>query len=282
MRSGLEYGEETSDRRGRTSQKAKDVALSKKLSALPERCLHFVRYLYRAKADNRIYYWLQANVSYRAIVTALRISRRSWRFRFNGREYRYFYHPYHWTWRGERAVELPVILEEVEKVDAERVLELGNVLSHYYDVHHDIVDKYERGDCVITSDICDFHTPKTYDLIVSISTIEHIGLDEDPAGGETLIQPRKSQCVIRRLKRMLSENGKLLVTVPLGHNLALDRLLKDDTMSIFTKKTLMKRISKSNKWAEVEESEIRDAKYGSPFDYANVLAICSFESSAPR
>ena len=70
---------------------------------------------------------------------------------------------------------MPIIWEEVKKHEAQRILELGNVLSHYYPVHHDIVDKYEKSSGVSNVDIRDFDTSKDYDLVVSISTFEHIG-----------------------------------------------------------------------------------------------------------
>jgi hypothetical protein len=285
-----EYPSEIAARGTRTSRTAQGVALSERQSkSLGKAHLMFVMSTERLITHNRVYYWLRAKLTtpntywLRAKLIAFHIVRRLWHFTFNGREYHYLYHPYNWTWRNERAVELPIIWEEVEKVDAERVLELGNVLSHYYDVHHDIVDKHEKGNGVINSDICDFHMPKMYDLIVSISTIEHIGFDEDyPVRGETIIQPEKWLRVIQLLKGMLSMKGKLVVTVPLGYNLTLDRALREDTKSIFTRIAYMKRISKSNKWAEVEQREVHDAKYGSPFYQANVLAICIFESSTSR
>lgn len=282
---GREYPRASAARGTRNSQTAQGAAFSEKLIRLLKKGPSYVRFVYRAKliTDNRIYYWLQDELIKPVVYPiAFRISRRHWRFTFNGLEYHYFYHPYNCTWRNERSVELPIVREETEKLDAERTLELGNVLSHYYEVHHDVVDKHEKGDGIITSDICDFHTAKTYDLIVSISTIEHIGVDEDyPVGLQTEVQPDKCFRVIQLLKGLLSEKGKLVVTVPLGYNLALDLSLKKDTRSIWTRKAYLKRISKSNKWAEVEETEIHDAKYDSPFNYGNVLAICIFESSPP-
>jgi hypothetical protein len=270
-KAGPKYKRDTAARSARTSRTAFGAAFSEKLIKLLKKS-SYVSYFYEYKAVRPII---------KAVV--LNILRRRWRFTFNGREYHYFYHPYNNTWQNERALELPIIWEEVEKVDAERVLELGNVLSRYHLVHHDIVDKHENGDGVITSDICDFHAPKMYDLIVSISTIEHIGFDEDyPVGRKSRIQPEKSLRVIQLLKGMLSKKGQLIVTVPLGHNLILDRLLKEETENLFTRKAYLKRISKSNRWAEVEDKDIHGAKYDSPFNYGNVLAICTFERGKSR
>jgi len=51
------------------------------------------------------------------------------------------------------------------------------VLSHYFAVKHDIVDKYEIAPSVVNEDLVNFKPGKKYDLIVSISTLEHVGWD---------------------------------------------------------------------------------------------------------
>lgn len=203
------------------------------------------------------------------------------RFTFNKRSYHYFYHPYGRTWYNERAIEVPIIWEEVKKHDAQKVLEVGNVLSHYYPVYHDIVDKYEQAPGVINEDIRDFRTSKSYDLITSISTIEHVAYDElmldaqERTKSQSLEDPLR--VAIKNLKSHLSEGGEIIITVPLRQNPALDRLLNQE--KIFTNIKYLKRISKSNMWKEARDTEIRDAKYDWPFPNANVLAVCIFRSS---
>src|SRR5215207_4369431 len=81
------------------------------------------------------------------------------------------------TWRSERAVELPIAWRRVRRTDATSTLEIGNVLSNYFPVRHLVVDKYERVPGVINEDVVDFSPPGKYDLIVSISTLEHVGWD---------------------------------------------------------------------------------------------------------
>jgi Asp-tRNA(Asn)/Glu-tRNA(Gln) amidotransferase A subunit family amidase len=87
-------------------------------------------------------------------------------FRFRGKSYRYFRHEYNSTWLHERAVEVPIVYGLVRKHRAGRVLEIGNVLPHYFPVDHDVVDKYEPGERVINQDILDFAPEAGYDLIV--------------------------------------------------------------------------------------------------------------------
>jgi len=263
---------ERAARRERTSRRAQGVAFFEKVIRLlqrdPSKLLQigpsFVLYKLR-KA-------ITSPVAFRIV------SRRHWYFTLNDHQYRYFYHPFNETWRNERCVELPIIREEVEKVDAERVLEFGNVLAHYYPVYHDIVDKHEKGDGVINSDIVDFQTPKVYDLIVSISTIEHVGFNEEKyVQNETVLQPEKPLHVIHKLKGMLSQKGKCIVTMPVGYNPVLDRLLEEDDGTLFTYRYYLKRISRSNRWVETKKEDIHNTKYGFPFLSANVLAIYVFE-----
>lgn len=77
-------------------------------------------------------------------------------FIFQGKTYKYFYHRYNTTWRNERAVEIPIIWDIVKKDKGQSILEVGNVLSHYFSISHDVVDKYERGEVVINEDVINF------------------------------------------------------------------------------------------------------------------------------
>jgi len=61
-------------------------------------------------------------------------------FKFQGRHYGYFCHRYNYTWRNERAIEVPIIWKMVEENREGRVLEVGNVLAHYFPVRHDVLD----------------------------------------------------------------------------------------------------------------------------------------------
>ena len=187
-------------------------------------------------------------------------------FALHGRTYRYLYHHHNTTWKNERAVEVPIILEKIKSYQGGRILEVGNVLSHYVHFQHDIVDKYDKADGVINQDVVDFQPTEKYDLIVSISTIEHVGWDETPR------DPKKIPLALENLTGCLASGGEMVVTVPLGYNTYLDKLLKEDKMC-FTEQYYLKRISDDNKWMQVGGGEVRETKYGAPFPYANVLAI---------
>lgn len=102
----------------------------------------------------------------------------------------------------------------MKKYKGRKILEVGNVLSHYFPVNHDIVDKYEKADGVINQDVIDFYPSKRYDLIISISTLEHVGWDENLRDHKILRDPMKVLHAIENLKRLLAPEGKWLSPYP--------------------------------------------------------------------
>jgi len=188
------------------------------------------------------------------------------RFTFRGQTYNYFYHRYNSTWRNERAIEIPIVWDICKKYKGKRILEVGNVLSHYFPVRHTILDKYEKGPGVINLDVVDFQPTEKYDLIVSISTLEHVGWDEKPR------EPRKILRALRNLKEALAPGGLMVVTLPIGYNREMDKLIEKREIC-FTEQYCLKRISPDNRWIEVTYSEIRHVKYNIPFPAANGIIV---------
>jgi len=187
-------------------------------------------------------------------------------FFFDGRNYHYFYHGYNTAWRTERSVEIPIVWDFVQAYQGKNILEVGNVLSHYYPVTHTVLDKYETAPGVLNRDVVDYHPGLPYDLIVAISTLEHVGWDEEPR------DPPKVLRAIEHLKTCLAPGGRLIITIPMGQNVELDKYLRQH-MIAFDRMLCMKRISKGNDWIETTWPEIQDAMYGSPFRAANGLVI---------
>ena len=189
-------------------------------------------------------------------------------FEIAGKKYRYLYHRHNYSWRHERCVEVPIIWDLVKKYTGrgKNVLEVGNVLINYYPVKHDVLDKYEIARNVINEDVVTFKPKKKYDLIVSISTLEHVGWDEPKR--DRMKIPR----AIESLRGMLSKSGKLVFTMPLGYNKFLDELLASGKLK-FNDTYYMKRISKDNQWVETSWDDVRDTKYGHSFIGANALVI---------
>jgi hypothetical protein len=194
-------------------------------------------------------------------------SRRS--FAFNSKQYRYFLHPYNTAWRTERTVEIPIVRELLENSAGKEVLEVGNVFSHYYRCAHDVVDKYEKAPGVINQDIVNFRPSKKYDLIVSVSTLEHVGWDEEPK------EPDKVLRAIDILMSCLSAGGTGVVTLPVGYNPRLDALIDGNEIP-FTQRFCLKRVSADNRWLQAEWPEIRGSRMYSPFRAANGLVIGYF------
>lgn len=194
-------------------------------------------------------------------------------FTFQGRTYRYFCHRHNTTWKSERAVEVPIVWEIVRKYHGKRILEVGNVLSHYFPVSHDILDKYEKSNGVTNEDVVDFRPSGKYDLVVSISTMEHVGWDETPR------EPMKILRAIENLKDCLAPEGEIVVTLPLGLNSEMDKLLREGKIQ-FARKYHLKRISRDNRWVEVDWNEICDARYETPFPFANGLIVGFIEKGA--
>lgn len=186
-------------------------------------------------------------------------------FHYNGREYTYFEHPYNRTWMNERAVEIPIVWELVQKHPSDDVLEVGNVLSHYFRIGHTVVDKYERGRHTFQQDVTDLDLPKRFALIVTVSTIEHVGWDEMPR------MPGKHLQALATLKRHLAPDGILMVTFPLGYNTVLDEDLFSGRLA-FDEMHYLQRLSVET-WKQASVDEVKGSTYGHPFRTSNGLVI---------
>jgi SAM-dependent methyltransferase len=144
-----------------------------------------------------------------------------WGFTFQSTHHPYFIHGYNFTWCNERAVEIPIVWAEVRDARrGARVLEVGNVLSHYFDVTHDVIDKFERAAGVRNEDAVSFRADRPYDLIVSISTLEHVGWDDDGPP-----DPGKAERALDNLRAQLAPGGRLVTTLPVGYNPHVDALV---------------------------------------------------------
>ena len=194
-------------------------------------------------------------------------------FKFDNLNYNYFDHNYNHTAGNERAVEIPIIMNFVNKYRDKDILEVGNVLSHYFDFPHDIVDKYEQADGVINEDVIDYKPDKKYDLIIAISTLEHVGWDED------IKDVDKIPVAVSHLKSLLKEEGQLIFTIPVGYNHNLDNLLQEKKIQ-FTKLYFFRRLGYT-KWLQVDENDFSyDVTFGKPFPWsANALIFAIIDNT---
>jgi SAM-dependent methyltransferase len=207
------------------------------------------------------------------LVRYYRKFRSSESFEFQGNTYRYFFHPYGTTWRNERAPIIPIIWDIVKKSreQEKRILEVGNMLSYYFKVDYDILDKYEIVDGVINEDVVHFNPAKRYDLIVSPLSLMSVGWDEDPQ------DPNKVLRAINNLNRLLAPGGQMVIAFSLGYNLGMDKLLKSGELR-FDKHYYLKRIS-GYRWKQVDRQDLNEVKYDKSIPTANEVLIGVIDKS---
>jgi SAM-dependent methyltransferase len=173
----------------------------------------------------------------------------------------YLRHAYNYTWLNERAVEVPLALAQLQQAGpGARVLEIGNVLAHYRPVVHTVVDKYERAPGVHNVDVVDIGAgtalPGPFDLVLAVSTLEHVGLDEE------VRDPGKPARAIAHLTSLLAPGGRLWCTFPVGYNPGLDEGLRTDGLG-FTRLTALRRTGRDNRWEQVSLDEV----WGTGYDW---------------
>lgn len=247
------------------------IVAARKASGTVEASFHLRQMKTKRKLSERAI-WLAKTPVYaaRAAVNFTKYSvQKPHTFAFLGREYGCFYHPYNKTWENERCVEVPIVWAEMQNAKGKRILEIGNVLSHYYDAKHDILDKYEVDEGVINADIVGFAPEKKYDLVVSISTLEHVGWDEKPR------EPEKIFAAFSSVEGLCAEGGKAIVTLPLGSNPNADSIARKDRLPGW-KWRFLRRAGESE-WKEVGAAETGDAVYNKPYPGANCLAVGIFQ-----
>ncbi len=188
--------------------------------------------------------------------------------------YSLYYHAYNTTWANERAVEVAFVKSVLDNASPGRYLEIGNVLAHYFTTHWDILDKFERGPNVINEDILTFRPAVQYDLIVSISTFEHIGYDDDSDDSARKIRSAWANVVANCLK----DEGTAVITIPIGYNADMDDIVFRNLLS-FDRVVFLKRTSRRN-WMLVTADEAQGCVYGRPFPCANCVAIGVFQKTA--
>jgi hypothetical protein len=168
-------------------------------------------------------------------------------FELGGERYELLRRLYGLTWTTERAVEVPVALRVLERHRGKRVLEIGNVLSHYAPIDHAVVDKYERAPGVRNADLLDVPAEPAYDLVITISTLEHVGRDEEPRDPARAIQ------ALEHARRLVAPGGMFFATVPVGYNPELDRALPDSGLRL--------RGMHRRPWREVRPAEAFQCPY---------------------
>lgn len=178
------------------------------------------------------------------------------------------------TWDNERAVEIPLVWRELQRRGhSEGVLEVGNVLGHYFEIHHPVLDRYERHRTVTwNEDVVSFRPPFAPELVLSISTLEHVGRSETPR------DPAKFARAVDTILGWLAPGGRLVFTVPFGYNPAVLEYL-DASPAQLTALRCLRRITLDNLWEQASYEEVREVRYNGPFTCANAIALV--ELTAP-
>ncbi len=195
-------------------------------------------------------------------------------FVLDGKKYHYFINRYN-ALNSERAVEIPFTIEFLKqnRYKQKRVLEIGNVLSHYFDFDHKIVDKYEKENFVDNIDIIDFSPKEKYQIIISVSTIEHVGFDEP------IKEVGKSKKAIQKIISLLDRGGIALITVPLRYNPEIDSIIQNKEIK-FSKTYFLKRYSNFNLWKQTSMKDAMQHVYGSRYPAANAVAFLIYHKSS--
>ena len=168
-------------------------------------------------------------------------------FSWNGLQLEYFDHAYNHTARNMRRVEIPIARWFVAQCQG-LILEVGNVLAHYGHVPWPAVDIREPG--AINADVMRWKPYFPVDLLVSISTIEHIGFGKFSKDTPTV----KPSQVLARFKSFLAPHGMAVVTAPTAYNPALDDELRGGTLG--AGRMWFMRLVGQNEW---EECSMADA-----------------------
>ncbi|HET7873153.1 MAG TPA: hypothetical protein VFL42_11620 [Terriglobales bacterium] len=202
---------------------------------------------------------------YLAQVSAARIFRGASEFEFNGSRLRYFHHFYNNTSLNERTIEIPIARHFLRP--GLRTLEIGNVLNHYGAFAHDVVDRYEKYPGIINEDIVSFQA-QPYDVVIAISTLEHLGWDE------AVKDPEKPLRAIEHIRRqLLAPAGTMVITVPHGENPYLDSRIDEVECN---KHYRFQRFARFTGWRQVNRID-PSTKYGWPYLGANALHVLVFE-----
>ena len=178
-------------------------------------------------------------------------------FNFAGMALEYLKHNYNDADKNMRTVEVPIIIALMKRhKDVAHFLEIGNVLSHYIPVDHLVLDKYERiaqrsREIRIRQDLMEFNSVNNFDLIVSISTIEHIGFGNYLEIGDRKWTPFE---IVSKIRSLLTDVGVAYVTVPIGYNPRIDRWLLEGHIGA-NMTGCMHRISDDNQWESCRLSQ---------------------------
>jgi SAM-dependent methyltransferase len=128
------------------------------------------------------------------------------------------------AWSDERAIEIPWVLSRY--ASESRVLDIGTAHAEqaYVEGLRDLdapelvtVDLAEPADVIADVRRLPFEDGR-FELALCISTLEHIGRDNAVYGVEDARDDDGQEAALRELRRVLTDDGRLVVTVPTGEH----------------------------------------------------------------
>jgi len=191
------------------------------------------------------------------------------RFVLDGHHYDYVDDWHSWTWLNERAVELPVAREALAVADPARTIEIGNVTSHYFPARHRIVDKYEGAPGVENIDLFEIPEREAFDLVLCVSTLEHVGWDEP------VRDPVPALDAVVRLKELAAPGGRVLVTIPVGYHPTLADAAIDGDLG-FDSVRALRCDYPSLDWREAAPETVAAVPYDELVYRASAVLICDW------
>ena len=106
---------------------------------------------------------------------------------------------------------------------------------------------------MLNRDVLDLGGLDRFDLIVAISTLEHVGWDESPR------DPAKAKRAIDVLQSLLAPGGLLAITVPVGYNPAFDAALSSGDVPL--DRAVALRRAGGTRWREVTPAAVWSVPY---------------------
>jgi O-antigen chain-terminating methyltransferase len=129
---------------------------------------------------------------------------------------------------SERVVEIPWVISRV--ANCARLLDIGTAWAHpvYIDslarmrreteiIGIDLAPKKRRGIRIVGADVRHLPWPDDYfDVVVCLSTLEHVGMDNLAYGWQSAIDLRQDVPALAEMARVAKRDGRIMITVPIG------------------------------------------------------------------
>jgi glycosyltransferase involved in cell wall biosynthesis len=154
-----------------------------------------------------------------------------------------------------RTFELSTITAALDQHDdPQRVIEIGNVLSHHQRVEHSVLDPYELAPAATwNEDLMRFTPPFSPTLVVSVSAFGPL------AYGVGRRKPGRLHRAVRRIISWLAPGGRLLLTLPVGQDPVIADFLESPDRHV-TSIRRMRRSHDSEEWEELTTDDDPDPR----------------------